>query len=398
MNRGTVLCRGCMIGIILILLSTAIVPMAADSAGTHYLVMYIVDSDLESNGNQATGNLADLVNSWDPAMGDVLIIYGGEKKTGWDDGVAITNLTLLREDFADGIIGSDQDRGEIPTRYVLKRMPGADISTPQTMASSLQYAEQYRKAAGLGSAGNYLILWNHGEGYNGYGTSEISGRMLSLDDIRTGVSGAGTTYDIIAFDACLMGSLEVADALYPYGTYLLASEEIVPGEGYDYDAFAALSASPEMSSRDLGKTLIAYFLDQPSPAKTLSLVRLSEVPSVVAALNVFGEKLTEVLDDPDSLAVLGSVYQDTQGFGSPTGDAAQDMMDLYEFADSIRQQTGEDTELYAAVGGLLATLDRYIVVAGDDGHFSAANGVSIAAPVEALISEIPYVISFDKSD
>jgi hypothetical protein len=194
-----------------------------------------------------------------------------------------------------------------------------------------------------------------------------------------------------------MGSLEVADALYPYGTYLLASEEIVPGEGYDYNAFAALSASLEMSSRDLGKTLIAYFLDQPSPAKTLSLVRLSEVPSVVAALNVFGEKLTEVLDDPDSLAVLGSVYQDTQGFGSPTGDAAQDMMDLYEFADSIRQQTGEDTELYAAVGGLLAALDRYIVVAGDDGHFSAANGVSIAAPVEALISEIPYTISFDKS-
>ncbi|MCQ2355998.1 MAG: hypothetical protein MJ014_03110 [Methanocorpusculum sp.] len=35
--------------------------------------------------------------------------------------------------------------------------------------------------------------------------------------------------------------------------------------------------------------------------------------SVVAALNVFGEKLTEILDEPDSLAVLGSVYQDTQG-------------------------------------------------------------------------------------
>ncbi|HJJ96701.1 MAG TPA: clostripain-related cysteine peptidase [Methanocorpusculum sp.] len=203
-----------MIGIILILLSTAIIPAAADSAGTHYLVMYIVGSDLESNGNQATGNLVDLVNSWDPAMGDVLIIYGGAKKTGWDDGVAITNLTLLREDFADEVIGSDQDRGEIPTRYVLKRMPGADISTPQTMASSLQYAEQYRKAAGLGSAGNYLILWNHGEGYNGYGTSEISGRMLSLDDIRTGGVRSRDNHDIIAFDACLMGSLEVADALY----------------------------------------------------------------------------------------------------------------------------------------------------------------------------------------
>ena len=397
MNAGKFLYRGCMIGITLILLSTAIVPSAAGATGTNYLVMYIVGSDLESNGNQATGNLADLADSWDPAMGDVLIIYGGAEKTGWDDGVAITNLTLLLEDFADGVIGSDLNLGEIPTQYVLKRMPGADISTPQTMASSLQYAEQYRKAAGLDSAENYLIFWNHGSGYNGYGSNEISGRMLSLEDLRTGLSGAGTTYDIIAFDACLMGSLEVANALYPYGTYLLASEEIVPGEGYDYNAFAALSASPGMSAPELGKTLIAYYLDQPSPAKTLSLVRLSEVPSVVAALNVFGEKLTEILDDPDSLAVLGSVYQDTQGFGSPAGDTAQDMMDIYQFADSIRQQTSEDTELHAAANDLCLALKNYVVLSGDDGHFSAANGVAIAAPVEGLTSGIPDAVSFDKS-
>ncbi|MCQ2355999.1 MAG: clostripain-related cysteine peptidase [Methanocorpusculum sp.] len=211
-----------MIGIILILLSTAIVP-AAGTTGTNYLVMYIVGSDLESNGNQATGNLADLVDGWDPAMGDVLIIYGGAEKNGWDDGVAITNPTLLREVFADGVIGSDQDRGGIPTRYVLKRMPGADVSTPQTMVFSLQYAEHYhQKAARLDNAGTYLIFRNHGEGYNGYGKSEISGRMFSLEELPDGtVRSQGTTYDIIAFDACLMGSLEVANALYPYGTYFL---------------------------------------------------------------------------------------------------------------------------------------------------------------------------------
>ena len=251
MNRGTFLCRGYMIGIILILLSTAIVPAAADSAGTHYLVMYIVGSDLESNGNQATGNLADLVNSWDPAMGDVLIIYGGAEKNGWDDGVAITNPTLLREVFADGVIGSDQDRGGIPTRYVLKRMPGADVSTPQTMVFSLQYAEHHhQKAARLDNAGTYLIFGNHGEGYNGYGKSEISGRMFSLEELRTGLSGAGgQTMTSSPLMPALWAPLRWQTLFTPTGHTFYCSR----GEGYDSNAFAALSASPDMNAREFGK-------------------------------------------------------------------------------------------------------------------------------------------------
>lgn len=36
-------------------------------------------------------------------------MQGRAKKTGWDNGIAITNLKLLTKDFDDGILGSDQD-------------------------------------------------------------------------------------------------------------------------------------------------------------------------------------------------------------------------------------------------------------------------------------------------
>lgn len=65
------------------------------------------------------------------------------------------------------------------------------------------------------------------------------------------------------------------------------------------------------------------------------------------------------------------------------------MMDLYQFADSIRQQTDEDMERHAAANDLCLALKNYVVLSGDDGHFSAANGVAIAAPVEELTSGIP---------
>lgn len=72
--------QGCLIGIFLILFSLAIVPAAADESGTTYLVIYVIGSDHESDSNRATINLAELAENWDPAVGDVLIIYGVAKR------------------------------------------------------------------------------------------------------------------------------------------------------------------------------------------------------------------------------------------------------------------------------------------------------------------------------
>lgn len=58
----------------------------------------------------------------------------------------------------------------------------------------------------------------------------------------------------------------------------------------------------------------------------MSLADISRTPLVVAAQNTFGSRLSTVLDDENSLAVLDSVYRNTQGFGA---------MDLYEFASLI---------------------------------------------------------------
>ncbi|MDV0443789.1 clostripain-related cysteine peptidase [Methanorbis rubei] len=382
-------------GLLLILCSAA-VPAAA-AADENYLVMYVVGSDLESEGDQATDNLIDLVNSWDPSMGDVLIIYGGAKKAGWDDGVTITNLDLLTKDLEDGVIGVDTDNDGNPTVHVLDRFPDVDISDASTLANSLSYAEEYRKNSGLSGARNYLLFWNHGGGYTGFGQNEISKEILSLGELQTGLSGAGTRYDLIAFDACLMGSLEVADALSPYGFYLLASEENVPGCGYDYRAFSALSSTPNMSPEKLGTTIIEYYMAQPDQSKTLSLVRMSEAPKVVAALNAFGEDLQEILSDEESLNVLGSIYINTQGYGADSGSTNTMSMDLYDFTYKIYEQTSEDSELHASAENLLNVLNDFVVVCSDDGHFTAANGVSVAAPTSDLTEGIPNAAAFGRS-
>ncbi|WP_319379334.1 hypothetical protein [uncultured Methanocorpusculum sp.] len=158
-------------GILLLLITAMIVPVSASSE--NYLVFYMVGSDLESGEDHlASMNLNDLVNNLDPEITDILVIYGGADQTGWDNGLSITNLDLLKKDLEDGIVGSDGGH-RTPTEYVLIRISDVDISSSGALSEGLQYAESYSTENDLASANRYLLFWNHGGGYEGFGANEL---------------------------------------------------------------------------------------------------------------------------------------------------------------------------------------------------------------------------------
>ncbi|KAF6263192.1 hypothetical protein COO60DRAFT_1635413 [Scenedesmus sp. NREL 46B-D3] len=107
-----------------------------------------------------------------------------------------------------------------------------------------------------------LVFWDHGSGWSGYGldhtctsTSTYSHawgcNMLTLQALAQGldaglnvpdpITGGRLKLDIIGFDACLMAMYEVGSTLAPYGRYLLASELLEPGHGWDYAALAGIT-------------------------------------------------------------------------------------------------------------------------------------------------------------
>ena len=382
-------------GIIVIMISLMVLPVSASNE--NFLVFYMVGSDLESEDHHASDNLKDLADTWDPDMGDVLVIYGGADKTGWDNGLAITNLELLKKDLEDGEVGSDEDSGN-PTEYVLTRISDTDISSPGALSRGLTYADSYGAANNLSQANRYLIFWNHGGGYEGFGANELFDTWMSVEDLQKGLA-ASNHYDMIIFDACLMASLEVADALHPYADYLAASEENVPGDGLNYTGIGkALSSNPSMTPEDFGKNIITSFIStQDGEAKTFSLVRLEKTQEVVSSLDTLGYSLWEILNDTDSLAALGDIYTTIQGYGRSDDGSTVTSVDLYEFADLIHANTEDGTDLHASAGNLLTALNNYVVMTKDSGHFSAANGVSIAAPREEFVSEFPRSITFGRN-
>lgn len=77
--------------------------------------------------------------------------------------------------------------------------------------------------------------------------------------------------DIIGFDACLMAMYEVGSVMAPYANYLLGSELLEPGTGWDYSMLAALvtgttvtgqnaNANTGITEKDLADLLIAGYL------------------------------------------------------------------------------------------------------------------------------------------
>jgi hypothetical protein len=146
-----------------------------------------------------------------------------------------------------------------------------------------------------------LILWDHGGGWKGMGPDESDGHdLLTLPELRTAISGGLSEvglnqFDLIGMDACLMATYEVAHAVDGLTRYLLASEALEPGHGWDYRALATLLGQSAVQAVDLGVALTDGFERQAKEWKTSGDITLSLLD--MAHFDDFTESFRTILSD-----------------------------------------------------------------------------------------------------
>ncbi|MCU0859851.1 MAG: clostripain-related cysteine peptidase [Thermoplasmata archaeon] len=137
-------------------------------------------------------------------------------------------------------------------------------SSPETLSSFITYALTEPK---LASENFMLMIQDHGNGYlglcsdEGLPDSDLLKVWMSIDDlgkgVRTALDAADRPIDIIALDACTLGTVEIAYELRGTASYLVASELGVPFDGMNYDALlSGLSDSPGIAPVDLACKLV----------------------------------------------------------------------------------------------------------------------------------------------
>ena len=213
-------------------------PTAAPSEKKFYTIMvYMVGSNLESRYGNATKDIAEIDRAKLSFDNYNVILYTGGSMRWVSDIPSDCNAVL---DMSKK--GSD--------RIVARTQGNANMGEANTLTEFLNFCDKNYPAEH-----NALILWDHGAGpLLGYGSDEIyesdslllsemieamqaspfSGTRNFLDFLFSGPSSGGRKLDFVGFDACLMSCLESMQVWAKYADYYVASQELEPGDGWDY--------------------------------------------------------------------------------------------------------------------------------------------------------------------
>lgn len=334
------------------------------------VMIYVVGSDLESEGKNATVDLSEISRSGvDTEANNILVCTGGASKWHNDYITADENAILkLNDDSFEK----------------LESYPLANMGESSTLSRFISY--------GMSSYPNdqyVLILWNHGAGpIFGYGADELfyteenGYDMLSMKELQTAFDdakvGAKNKFELIGFDACIMSNLETAWCLKDYANYLVASQETEPGTGWDY------SFLKDLESYQNGKALATKIIDtyytttlsryKSDVELTLSCLDLSKIDETEATLNALFADINTYITE-DGFADLSKKRYETKAFAKSPDGSLYDIVDLNHMATLLEDKYPEKAK---ALKDSIAELVCY-----SETNVENASGVSIWYPFES---------------
>ncbi len=206
----------------------------------------------------------------------------------------------------------------------------------QTLRDFIVFGQSYAPAE------NYLlVLWDHGSGYESVCVDETSADYLSMGEVHTALNDPQVQYlDIVAFDACMMGQLEVAYELRDVTDYLVFSEEGIPVKGFPYeDILGNLTTFPSSNPLTVAEGMPYFYVtaydvggryhDPSLNWACLSTVDTSQLQDIATSLHLLSSELSSVLYSPMVYERVCMARLNTQGF------TRGDFVDLGGFATAL---------------------------------------------------------------
>jgi hypothetical protein len=248
-----------------------------------------------------------------------------------------------------------------------------------------------------------IILWDHGAGMVGFGFDDIYGDTLDLAELRDGlypIVQRGTQFEVIGFDACLMASIEVANALTGRGKYLVASEELEPAWGMDFAAIvSSIDENPQQEGIALGKVIAdSYMAHARENAEkfedysadvvlTMSVIDLAKIPDLFKDVSDIGSHFDGRAGDMETTHKLTKIIRETERYGE-TGKSSTGHLDLYHLAENIDEEFPEFLGVADDARKLIAEAVVYKVggEARQDSH-----GISMFMQVEEYEANAPHL-------
>ena len=193
-------------------------------------------------------------------------------------------------------------------------------------------------------AGNSGLSWDFTNGYDYLNSAELKQAFASISN-----DGAAPV-DVVFYDVCLMGMIEVAYQIKDYASYFVSSQNIgwapVGAEGRYVRLVQGIGSTT--TPRQLAQSIVQAYAVATPPNEhpfTISAVDLDQLPAVTVAINQLGLAISQTLTNSSRAETLHDVYTHTQKIDYD-GDleiepATDGFVDLYDFAVQAAQRYTE---------------------------------------------------------
>ena len=271
--------------------------------GKSVLVYMVANNDLSSN---ATRNLEDMKKGFVPEDDNLLVYYHTRGRS----------PILLRLYTAEsGAVVQD-------TVY---RFPDRNSAEPESLTSTMNVVKTMFPADEYG-----LFLWSHGTGWlpqGHYSKSFGSDDGVEMD-IKDMVNAIPYKLSFVAFDACLMGCVEVAYQLKDSVDYVISSPTEILSYGFPYSKVFKHAFSYPADPVAIAREYFYYYNGMSGNSRygTISVVKTSELDELAAATKAVFDKYGDFIPTFDASKVQKYYRENKHWF--------------YDFDDFITQLAG----------------------------------------------------------
>ncbi len=289
---------------------------------------YLCGSDLETGGGFATIDLQEMLTVQLPENVNVIIQTGGAAV--WQNDLMDSSKLQRWLYNSEGLTLVDEQES-------------ASMGDAQTLYEFLYFANENYPANKVA-----VTFWNHGGGsVSGAAFDEIYGNdsldLIEMYQAFDAVWPADTenpALELVGFDTCLMATVDVAAIFQNFSKYLVASEEVEPGNGWLYSGWLGkLAADPTMDGANLGMAICNTYYEGceavgTQDQTTLSVIDLTKLTPLLEAYESFGEEaFVAASQDPGFFADLGRAAAQSENYGGNTKEQGYtNMVDLGHLA------------------------------------------------------------------
>ncbi|MFX0065155.1 MAG: clostripain-related cysteine peptidase, partial [Candidatus Hermodarchaeota archaeon] len=300
------------------------------------LIFFSADNDLESDALEDLNEL-EIVGSTDEVQ--VLAFMDTRNEPAY-------LYHVVQDDDPDTISSTILTDTGLPSE--------PDMGDPQVLKQFVEYGLTYFPAEQL-----MLVIWDHGQGFRGVSYDFDTKHHMSINGIREALNGIHV--DILTFDACLMGMLEVAYEFHELADYIVFSEEEMPTDGLPYDeVLFFITTSPSISPLTYANKLVDLYINSYNSGSqgyysyvTLSAIQTSKLGQLCEELN----ELTLLLGSENNY----SVYAAYARFVSDHPETKSAFIDLGDFLIQLQNLSYKFPILQSQVNSTVKALQQVIL-------------------------------------